>query len=562
VSTNVRLTRLAPSKTFLSVLLGGASGICYAFLIPLVLSVIEPGGGGLEQVEMEPTRIASVEIANPGLAAVFALCCLFILVARTASQLLLNRAATDIASELRSRLYRRVLQVPLLALESVGMARLTGAVTTDVPRIVLGARMLPDLLVSCVTLFGMLAFLLASNSDVFWFVLLCVLFGAVTFQIPMLIGQHYFRRSRAAQDDLYQAFSGLVGGIKELKLNAPRRQAFMSDILLSHEARLRTAEKAGNASTTIATNYGDLLSFFVIGFIIFVFVNYHAISPRDLVGVVMVMLYVTSPVAIILRSIPQVAISRVSLRKFDALLDALPREELSHPQEPREDWRSIRLDRLVFRYPGDEPGFALGPLDLAIHRGELTFIVGGNGSGKSTLGKVLALHYAPTEGRIFFGGRAITPACLDSYRQSIAAVHTNYHLFEGILGVEGDVASMVDTHLKRLGLEHKVSYRDGRFSTLALSDGQRRRLALLVAIMEDRDLYLFDEWAADQDPDFRAFFYEDILPSLRRAGKTVIVITHDDRYFHLADQLVFMESGRVKGCVRPNAGPTSLATAS
>ena len=59
------------------------------------------------------------------------------------------------------------------------------------------------------------------------------------------------------------------------------------------------------------------------------------------------------------------------------------------------------------------------------------------------------------------------------------------------------------------------------------------------------DYYDFDEWAADQDPEFRRYFYDVLLPGLKAEGRTLIVVTHDDRYFHVADQVVFMEEGRV-----------------
>jgi putative ATP-binding cassette transporter len=68
---------------------------------------------------------------------------------------------------------------------------------------------------------------------------------------------------------------------------------------------------------------------------------------------------------------------------------------------------------------------------------------------------------------------------------------------------------------------------------------------LLVSILDDKELYLFDEWAADQDPIFKDFFYHEFLPLLKDKGKAVVVISHDDRYFSLADRLLVMENGRL-----------------
>ena len=71
------------------------------------------------------------------------------------------------------------------------------------------------------------------------------------------------------------------------------------------------------------------------------------------------------------------------------------------------------------------------------------------------------------------------------------------------------------------------------------------RKALISALLEDREIYIFDEWAADQDPQFRKRFYEKIIPELKQKGKTIFAVTHDDHYWNLADIVVKMEYGRI-----------------
>ena len=90
-----------------------------------------------------------------------------------------------------------------------------------------------------------------------------------------------------------------------------------------------------------------------------------------------------------------------------------------------------------------------------------------------------------------------------------------------------------------------MSYADGRFSTLDLSTGQRKRLAMVAALLDDKPIYIFDEWAADQDPGFRRYFYEGLLGELKARGKTVLAVTHDDRYFGVADRVVKRGEGGV-----------------
>ncbi len=538
----------APNRVFASIILGGLSGISYSLLIPLVLSVIQDGDRRFDEVVSPPTTWLFLEIANAPFAIVFAAVCVFILVSRTVSQIMLTRVAIDVASDLRSQMYARIAAAPLQALEQIGGPRLIAALTTDVPRIVLGARLMPDLLINVVTLVGMLGFLLVLNSDVFVFVLGCIVFGVVTYQIPIIFGRRYFVRARAGFDHLQESIHGLIHGIKELKLSDVKRNTFFGEVLMRHEREVRDSEKSGHTLVRAASNYGDLLSFFVIGCILFVFVNYRIVTSSELIGVIMALLYITGPVAMILNYIPQLTMSRVSLNRVERLFNEIPAEAIAMGQLPAVTWDRIRLESVCYTHAAaDGKGFRVGPLDLELRRGEVTFIVGGNGSGKSTLSKLITLHYRAGEGTIRFGSQAVTDATIGTLRQCIGAIYSDYHLFNRVLG-DADPdnrTEQITYYLKALGLEHKVRYEDGCFSTLALSDGQRRRMALLAAILDDKDVYLFDEWAADQDPTFKAVFYHEILPALKRRNKVIVAISHDDRYFDIADKIVTLEDGRI-----------------
>ncbi|MGW4633603.1 ATP-binding cassette domain-containing protein [Nocardia sp. NPDC004415] len=194
----------------------------------------------------------------------------------------------------------------------------------------------------------------------------------------------------------------------------------------------------------------------------------------------------------------------------------------------------------------EDSGFRLGPIDLVFEPGQITFIVGGNGSGKSTLAKLITGLYVPRTGSLSLNGERIDHDNIEWFRQNSSAVFTDFHLFEDYLGFDRPgIDEQVQRYLDELQIAHKVTVRDGRLSTVDLSQGQRKRLALLTALLEDRQIYVFDEWAADQEPRFREVFYREILTELKRRGKTVIVITHDDRYFDCADQLVKLDFGLV-----------------
>jgi putative ATP-binding cassette transporter len=199
----------------------------------------------------------------------------------------------------------------------------------------------------------------------------------------------------------------------------------------------------------------------------------------------------------------------------------------------------------VFQYPDRGTGsvFRLGPVDLEARAGEILFIVGGNGSGKSTLLKALTGLYHPQSGSITLDDTLLAQDSAVWYRSHFAAVFSEYHLFERLYGLYDVAPERVRELLATMQISDKTAFENGRFTTLDLSHGQRKRLALLVAILEDRPILVLDEWAADQDPPFRRYFYEELLPSLKREGRTIIAVTHDDKYFGMADRVVKMEYG-------------------
>jgi putative pyoverdin transport system ATP-binding/permease protein len=373
----------------------------------------------------------------------------------------------------------------------------------------------------------------------------------------MMLGRRYFIRARVSLDGLQESIHGLLNGIKELKLSDKKRIDFFESVLMSYENEVRHNSKSGHTVVTAASNYGDLLSFFVIGSIMFIFINYRVISTPELIGVIMALLYITTPISVLLNSVPEISMARVSMQRVSELFKTMPNEGISEEQDDPRPWERVRFDRVSYRYmdTGDDDGFGIGPLDLEFRKGEITFVVGGNGSGKSTLCKLLTLHYRASDGVIYFGDHAITDQSIGSYRQSISAIYSDYHLFEQILGMADEgLEATVDHYLAALDLKRKVTYCNGKFSTLSLSSGQRRRMALLASIIEDKELYVFDEWAADQDPAFKTVFYDGILPALKARGKAVIAITHDDRYFHLADQLIVLSEGQVLRIDRQSPG--------
>jgi len=275
------------------------------------------------------------------------------------------------------------------------------------------------------------------------------------------------------------------------------------------------------------------------------------VSPGTVVAYVIVLLYVMrGALDAVLEEIPNLARAGVAIQRIRDLGLALRSDKRVIPEtppQPNPDWKSLDLVAVTHTYHGesDLESFKLGPVDLMLRPGEILFISGGNGSGKSTLAKVITGLYLPQDGELRIDGVPISNGKIEGYREQFSAIFSDFYLFSRLFGLEADEQVQVPQYLTELQLDKKVTIRDGAFSTINLSQGQRRRLALLVAFLEDRPIYLFDEWASDQDPPFKDLFYNRILPRLRARGKTVVVISHDDRYYHIADRRVHLENGSV-----------------
>jgi len=268
-------------------------------------------------------------------------------------------------------------------------------------------------------------------------------------------------------------------------------------------------------------------------------------------GAVIVLLYIKGPLSQLAAALPALDQARISFRRILELSAGIDRQDADMPMisGPADgpSAQEIRLEGVHYGFTDTETGtapFTLGPVDLALKAGEILFIVGENGAGKTTLVKLLLGLYRPHSGRLLWDGVAVDgEGRLDDYRQLFSTIFSDFFLFDDLPWEEEP--ERVQPLLQRLGLATKLRFEDGRFSTTDLSSGQRKRLALAQAWLDRRPFLVTDEWAADQDPSYRRQFYEDILPELKAAGRGLVVISHDDRYFHVADRIVHLKGGRI-----------------
>ena len=526
----------------LAVLAGVASGACNTALIAYVNASLKGG-------------------ASPGAKAVAAFAALALLSALTrfGSEMLLTWLGQGALFDLRTRLSRQILGVPLAYLEHIGGPRLLATLTEDIPSITGALLAVPVICINAAVFLGGLIYLGWLSPLMLLIVLGLLAVGIAGYQLTVFKAMSRLLRARDAAGKLYEHFEALTEGTKELKMHRERRDDFLTNTLRATAHSYRRHNVEGMALYTAAASWGQSLIFLIMGTVVLLSRAYFGADAQVMTGFVIVLLYIISPLQVIMNTIPTVGRANVAVAKVEELGLALSSNAESvgdEPGEPEVGWLKLELAGVSHTYfrEGDEEPFTLGPLDLTFHQGELVFIVGGNGSGKTTLAKLLAGLYLPEGGRIYLDGQPVDEGYVESYRRHFSAVFSDFYLFENFPGLtERTLDSKVGGYLERLHLARKVRFEEGRLSTVKLSQGQRKRLALLTAYLEDRPIYLFDEWAADQDPYFREVFYQQLLPELKARDKTVIVITHDDRYYHLADRLIKLEYGRVVSEVAPAA---------
>lgn len=538
------LAARSPNALFVSVVGGILGGAAYAALVPLILLSLAPVPPLLNEfVEETPTFLFGLQVAHPRFALAFAIMCVAALMARALAQLVFGNITTAAVSDTRLFFAERIRRLPIQDLESIGAARLENAVNIDVSRLVDGVSMYPIIFSNASTIVCALAFMAFLHVKVFLLVLCVLAFGVISYRLPLVLGQRYFRRAREARDGVQESIGAQLRGAKELKLSAARYEQFMDEGMRRDEGNIVRWLRKGNAILFLAVHYGNLIGLVAIGAVTFFAAPFYGLGTELLVSLVMAMLYIIGPVGIIANTFPLLVQGTVALGKLNALLASMPAEP--EPEgHPPPACRRLRLEAVTFTYPRQD-GFVVGPVSLDLRRGEVTFIVGGNGSGKSTLAKIVSCHYHATGGRMLYDDVALDSEMVYRAREGICAIYLDFYLFTHLFGQTPEALAKANAYLEKLGLASKVRIDGSRFSTTELSSGQRKRLALLVAFLEDRNIYVFDEWAADQDPEFKRVFYTELLPELRRRDKIVLVISHDDRYFDQADQLVFMEHGRV-----------------
>jgi putative pyoverdin transport system ATP-binding/permease protein len=516
-----------------SVIAGICCGICNAALLAVINATVKRNGG------------------SSALVWSFVGLCILLPMTRFASEFLLTRLGQGAMYDLRMQLCQQILAAPLRHLEQLGVSRLTAALTDDIPTLTAAVLTIPLLCVNLSLVIGCLAYMGILSLTLLAIVLGFMVLGIATYQIPILKVQRIFSLARKDGDVLLGHFRALTQGTKELKIHSGRRQAFMNEGLKATADSLQRYNTSGQNLYSAAASWGQALVFVVIGLLLFMLPQVRHVDSTMMMAYALTLLYLMTPLQVTLNTLPQLGRANVALRNTKELgftLSSQGSEEVTETDLIPGEWQRLELRSVVHTYHREDESdeFVLGPIDLSFTPGELVFIVGGNGSGKTTLVKLLIGLYMPEKGQIMLDGKPIEDANKEIYRQHFSAVFSDFYLFEQMFGlVNPRLDTQAREYLVQFKLSHKVEITDGKLSTTELSSGQRKRLALLTAYLEDRAIYVFDEWAADQDPYFKSVFYLQLLPELKARGKTVLVVSHDDRYYHVADRIIKLSDGQV-----------------
>ena len=483
---------------------------------------------------------------------IFVALCLLLPLARFTSEWLLIRLGQGSLLELRMRLCRQILATPLRRLEEFGASRLMSSLTDDIPTITNALLAIPLICINTAVVIGGLIYLGWLSWPVLLMVLVFMAVGIATYQLPVIKAIKFIHAAREHTEALFRHFRALTEGTKELKLHRRRREVFAEDVLKTSATAFRRENVKAATIYSAAASWGQTLGFVVVGLLVFALPSWYAFDLQVMTGYVLVLLFVITPLQVVMNTLPNLSRANIAVARVEELGLSLTKFANEEKTSPHNDlpatWDSLELREVMHNYPSEEKdeGFMLGPIDLTLRPGELVFFTGGNGSGKTTLAKLLLGLYAPESGEIRLNGIPITDENRDHYRQMFTAVFSDFYLFDSLLGIESpQVDEQALEYLKQLQLTQKVQVNDGVLSTTNLSQGQRKRLALLTAYLEDRPIYLFDEWAADQDPLYKQVFYYELLPELKARDKTVLVISHDDRFYEVADRIIKLDYGKI-----------------
>ncbi len=473
------------------------------------------------------------------------------LLGRKVVQTKLTQLTFDIVFDMRMNLIEKIFYTSYQKFEKLERGRVFATLNDDTGQVGNSASLFVTLLTSMITTVGVFLYL---STIAFWATMVTlgvIILIATVYSIASRKAQTYLEQARDTRNVYMSLLNGMIDGFKELSIHFNKKKQFKADVEKSTQ-EFRDKSTRGIVKFINAFLIGESMLVAVLGAVAFAIRRlFPEIQVFTLMSFIMALLYLIGPVNGILGSIPAIVQLRIAWNRVKTFLREIPAnmtpEDIAKLKLNIASVERIEARGVIFKYEskGEDEPFTLGPVDFEAKKGEAVFVVGGNGSGKTTFAKLLTGLYTTDGGSLTIDGEDVSSYQLGEY---FSTVFSGYHLFEKLYNIDlsdENKRKEGEKYIEMLGLQGKVSLGEDSFSTVNLSGGQRKRLALLQCYLEDCPIYLFDEVAADQDPEFRRFFYRVLLPRMKEKGKIIIAITHDDHYFDIADKVIKFDLGKV-----------------
>ncbi|EMS7184552.1 multidrug ABC transporter permease/ATP-binding protein [Campylobacter lari] len=443
--------------------------------------------------------------------------------------------------KMQRRIVKQILDTNILSILNTTKAKILASLNNDVRSISFGLLKLPEFIQSSVLIICTSAYIAYLSLEIFFLCLVWIICVFLVDNFLMSKVYFYFKNARENDDALQKNYQNILQGHKELTLNPLRAKYYYENEFEKNALKKKKSSTMGNILHILSNNWSNSAMLALVGVEFYMALNYKFASLQSATTIALSILFLRAPLGAMVGSFPTLMMAKIAL---DKILN-LNLENYTHEfkiGQSSKAWQKLYFKNVSFAY---NEKFALKPINLELKKGECVFLIGKNGSGKSTFSMILAGLFTDFKGDIFLDNEKITKKNIYEYRSLISAIFSDFHLFEHIL--EDDKFSKEDLAywLEILELNEKVEFIENTFNTIKLSAGQKKRLAMLNALLEKRDILILDEWAADQDPMFRKFFYTKLLPLLKQKGITIFAITHDDVYFDMADRILLAQNGQI-----------------
>ncbi|EHL8054323.1 multidrug ABC transporter permease/ATP-binding protein [Campylobacter lari] len=443
--------------------------------------------------------------------------------------------------KMQRRIVKQILDTNILSILNTTKAKILASLNNDVRSISFGLLKLPEFIQSSVLIICTSVYIAYLSLEIFFLCLVWIICVFLVDNFLMSKVYFYFKNARENDDALQKNYQNILQGHKELTLNPLRAKYYYENEFEKNALKKKKSSTMGNILHILSNNWSNSAMLALVGVEFYMALNYKFASLQSATTIALSILFLRAPLGAMIGSFPTLMMAKIAL---DKILN-LNLENYTHEfkiGQSSKAWQKLYFKNVSFAY---NEKFALKPINLELKKGECVFLIGKNGSGKSTFSMILAGLFTDFKGDIFLDNEKITKKNIYEYRSLISAIFSDFHLFEHIL--EDDKFSKEDLAywLEILELNEKVEFIENTFNTIKLSAGQKKRLAMLNALLEKRDILILDEWAADQDPMFRKFFYTKLLPLLKQKGITIFAITHDDVYFDMADRILLAQNGQI-----------------